>query len=61
MTIRIDVHLARENLIHTTRTLLVPVHARHTYAFRGQSSYVTTFHVDPTELDGFTVPEKKCS
>jgi hypothetical protein len=32
-----------------------------TYAFRGQSPYVSIFHVDPTELDRFTTPEKKCS
>jgi hypothetical protein len=26
-----------------------------------QSPYVVTFHTDPTELDRFTAPEKKCS
>jgi hypothetical protein len=30
------------------------------YAFRGQSPYVATFHADPTELNRFTAPEKKC-
>jgi hypothetical protein len=45
-------------MIHT---LLVPVHICHMYAFCGQSLYVATFHVDPTELNGFTTPEKKCS
>jgi hypothetical protein len=49
------------NLIHMTHTLLAPVHVRHTYAFRGQSPYVATFNTDPTELDRFTAPEKKCS
>jgi hypothetical protein len=32
-----------------------------TYASCGQSPYVATFHSDPTELDRFTAPEKKCS
>jgi hypothetical protein len=49
------------NLIHMTCTLLAPVHVRHTYAFRGQSPYVATFHADPTELNRFTAPKKKCS
>jgi hypothetical protein len=44
-----------------THTLLVPVHVRHMYASCGQSPYVAIFHVDPTKLDRFTAPEKKCS
>jgi hypothetical protein len=38
-----------------------PIHVRYTYAFCGWSPYVATFHADPTELDRFTVPQKKCS
>jgi hypothetical protein len=37
----------------------VPV--RQVYASYGQSPYVATFHTNPTELDGWTTPEKKCS
>jgi hypothetical protein len=57
----IDVHPAGENLIYMTCILLALVHICHTYTFRGQSLYVATFHADPTELDRFTTPEKKCS
>jgi hypothetical protein len=35
----------RENLIHTTRTLLAPVHVRHLYTSCGQSMYMTTFRI----------------
>jgi hypothetical protein len=42
--IQIDVHPIGENSINTPRTLPTPVHARPTYAFCGQSLYVTTFH-----------------
>jgi hypothetical protein len=44
-----------------THTLLAPVHVRLTYTFHEQSPYVAIFHADPTELDRFTGPEKKCS
>jgi hypothetical protein len=47
--------------MHMIHTLLAPAHVRHSYAFCGQSPYVTTFHANPTELDGCTAPEKKCS
>jgi hypothetical protein len=60
MTIRINIHPARENPIHMTCTLLASVQVRHTYAFYGQSTYVVTFHVNSTESDKFTAPEKKC-
>jgi hypothetical protein len=51
----------RENQIRMTRTLLALVHVCHTYAFSRQSPHVATFHADPTELDRFTTPERKCS
>jgi hypothetical protein len=57
----IDVHPVGENLIHMIHTLLVSIHICHTYAFRGQSLYVSTFHADSTKLDRFTTLEKKCS
>jgi hypothetical protein len=41
--------------------LPTPVHVRPAYASYGRSPYMATFHTDPTELDRFTVPEKKCS
>jgi hypothetical protein len=50
--------LCRKNLIHTTRTLPVPVHVSHSYTSYRQSPYVATFHTDPTELDEFTVLKK---
>jgi hypothetical protein len=43
------------------RMLIAPVQVRHSYAFRGLSLYVVTFHADPTELDRFTAPKKMCS
>jgi hypothetical protein len=49
----------RGNLIHMTHTLHAPIHIRHSYASCGKSLYVATFHIDPTELDIFTAPEKK--
>jgi hypothetical protein len=58
--IRIVVHLAGETW-YTTRMLLMQVHVHHMYASYGQSLYVATFQADPTELDGCTVPVKKCS
>jgi hypothetical protein len=61
VTIRIDVHPVGENPINTTRTLLTSVHVRPVYASCGQSPYVATFYTDPTELDRFIAPEKKCS
>jgi hypothetical protein len=30
------------------------------YTSCGWSPYATTFHIDKTELDIFTAPEKKC-
>jgi hypothetical protein len=51
----------RGNLICMPHMLLVPVHVCHSYAFHGQSPYVTTFHVNPTKLDRIIAPEKKCS
>jgi hypothetical protein len=51
----------RGNLIHTTCTLLASVHVCHAYAFHGYSPYVATFHADPTELNKFIAPKKKCS
>jgi hypothetical protein len=42
--IRIDVHPARKNPTNTPRTLPTPVHACLTYAFCGQSPYMTIFH-----------------
>jgi Cft2 family RNA processing exonuclease len=42
----------RQNLIYMTHTILALVHIRHTYAFHGQSLYMETFHVNPTEFDG---------
>jgi hypothetical protein len=39
--------------------LLAPVHVHHPYTFRGQYSYVVTFHTDPTELDRPSASEKK--
>jgi hypothetical protein len=42
--IRINVHHAGENPNNTSCMLPTPVHARPTYAFYGQSPYVTTFH-----------------
>jgi hypothetical protein len=42
-----------------TCTLLASLQVRHTYAFYGQSTYVVTFHVNSTESDKFTAPEKK--
>jgi hypothetical protein len=59
--IQINIHSTVKNLIHMTHTLLTSVHVRHAYAFCGQSPYVATFHADPTELDGCTTLEKKCS
>jgi hypothetical protein len=41
--------------------LPTPVHVHPTYASCGQSPYAATFHTDPTELDRFFAPEKKCS
>jgi hypothetical protein len=61
MAIWIDVHPARENPTNMTRMLPTPVHVHPTYASCGRSPYVATFHTDPTELDRFTSPEKKCS
>jgi hypothetical protein len=55
--IRVDVHPAGE----IWYTWHIHFLCRSTYAFRGQSPYVATFHADPTELDRFTAPEKKCS
>jgi hypothetical protein len=49
--IRIDVHPVGENLIHTTRTLPMPVHVCHMYAFYGQSTYVVTFSKPSSTLD----------
>jgi hypothetical protein len=43
-TIRINVHPAGENPTNAPCTLSTSVHARPTYAFYGQSPYVTTFH-----------------
>jgi hypothetical protein len=34
-----------------SRMVLVPVHVHHSYTFHRQSSYVETFHADPTKLD----------
>jgi hypothetical protein len=59
--IRIDEHPVGENLIHTTHMLTVSVHLHHSYVFYGQFAYMTTIHIDPTELDRFITPEKKCS
>jgi hypothetical protein len=44
-------------------TCMLPasVHVRHSYAFRGQSPYVTTFHYSSTVLNESTAPEKKGS
>jgi hypothetical protein len=44
MMIRIDIHPAGENLIHTPRTLPAPVHICHPYASCERSLYVATFH-----------------
>jgi hypothetical protein len=51
----------RKTLTNITRTLLTSVYVRPTYASYGRSPYAATFHTDPTELDRFTAPEKKCS
>jgi hypothetical protein len=59
--IQIVVHSAGENPTNTTRMLPKPVYVRPAYAFYGRSLYTATFHTDLTELDRFTVPEKKCS
>jgi hypothetical protein len=45
--------------MHMPRTLLAPVHIHHLYAFQEKSSYVVTFHIDPTELDGPYCPWEK--
>jgi hypothetical protein len=44
VAIRINVHPAEENPTNTPHTIPTPVHALPTYAFCGQSPYVTTFH-----------------
>jgi hypothetical protein len=44
-----------------THTLLMPVHVCLAYASCWRSLYVATFHTNPTELDRFTTPDKKCS
>jgi hypothetical protein len=49
------------NLINTTRTPHMPVHVCHAYASYERFPYMATFHADPTKLDGWTAPEKKCS
>jgi hypothetical protein len=41
--IRIDVHPAGKNPIHTTYTFFVPVNICHLYAFYEQFLYMTTF------------------
>jgi hypothetical protein len=56
--IRIDVHPAGENPTNTPRTLPTPVHARPTYAFCGQSPYVTTFRWLPRSRNKPLYPEK---
>jgi hypothetical protein len=58
--IQIDVHTTGENLINMTRTLPMPVHVCHAYAFCWQSPYMATFHTDPTEVDRFTAPDSTC-
>jgi hypothetical protein len=59
--IRINVHPAEENPTNVPCTLFTPVHILSMYASCGWSPYMVTFHTDPTELDRFTAPEKKCS
>jgi hypothetical protein len=48
-------------MIHTTCTFLTPIHVRPAYASCRQSTYKANFHANPTELDRFTAPKKKCS
>jgi hypothetical protein len=47
--------------MHMIHTLLMPVLVRDMYASYSQSPYMATFHIDSTEFDRFTTPEKKCS
>jgi hypothetical protein len=52
MVIRVDVHHAGENLIHTICTLPTLVYVCLGYAFYGQSTYVATFYKAIIALDG---------
>jgi hypothetical protein len=54
--IRIDIHPAGKNPTNTPCTLPTLVNARPTYAFYGQSPYVTTFHWLPRSKDRLTQP-----
>jgi hypothetical protein len=56
--IRIDVYHAEENPTNTPRTLSTPVHACLTYAFCGQSPYLTIFHWLPQSQNMPLHPEE---
>jgi hypothetical protein len=58
MANRIDVHPAQENPNNTPRMLSTPIHACPTYAFCGQSPYVTNFPCLPQSRNSALHPEE---